>query len=232
MIKVVAFDLDDTLWSVDPVLLRAERVLQTWLGEMVPTLDYDAGRIKNIREELIAQDKSLAYRLTEQRRLTIELVLETHLGQQTAQQLSLDAMEVFLTARNQVDFFQGALETIAEIATSFQLGALTNGNADIARLGLSNHFSFAFSAEEVGAPKPEPDLFHHALSHLGCDPHEMVYVGDDPIKDVDAANSVGLATIWVRGEKQPDPGKTRADQTIEDIRELPAAIRKLVATPP
>ena len=97
-------------------------------------------------------------------------------------------MEIFLTARNEVEFFEGALDTLRNIAQSFQLGAITNGNADIYRLGLNDCFSFAFSAEQVGAPKPAPDLFHAALAHTGCEPAQMVYVGDDPVKDVDAAN--------------------------------------------
>ena len=56
----------------------------------------------------------------------------------------------------------------------------------------------------------------------------MVYVGDDPVKDIDAANKVGLHTIWMRSKDNPVKGETNPDQTIDDIRALPDAIRKLV----
>ena len=156
-------------------------------------------------------------------------MVKSDIPETDAKLLSKRAMEVFLAARNEVVFFEGALESIGAVARDYQLGALTNGNADIERLGLSNHFSFAFSAEQVGAPKPAPDLFLAALEHTGCEPHEMVYVGDDPIRDVDSANKLGLRTIWIRHEARPGPGETHPDQTIDDIRELPAAIELLKA---
>ena len=228
--KVVAFDLDDTLWHVHPVIVRAEQVLRGWLQDTLPNFSYNPELMRSLRDEALKEDASLGHRLTELRRLTIERALASYLNQtEDAEQLSREAMEVFLVARNQVEFFEGALEVIANIANAYQLGALTNGNADIHRLGLGEHFSFAFSAEQVGAPKPAPDLFHRALEHTGCDPHEMLYVGDDPIKDVDAANRVGLGTIWVRGSAKPEPGETAADAVIDDIRQLPEAIRKLAS---
>lgn len=227
-LKVVAFDLDDTLWHVHPVIVRAEQVLRGWLQETLPEFSYDPALMRSLRDEALREDASLGHRLTELRRLTIERALVSQLNQvEEAKRLSREAMEIFLIARNEVEFFDGALEAIASIADAYQLGALTNGNADIHRLGLGKHFSFAFSAEQVGAPKPAPDLFHRALEHTGCDPHEMLYVGDDPIKDVDAANKVGLSTIWVRGNAKPEPGETEADAVIDDIRQLPEAIRKL-----
>ena len=35
-IEVITFDLDNTLWAVEPVLLRAEQVQQDWLREHRP----------------------------------------------------------------------------------------------------------------------------------------------------------------------------------------------------
>lgn len=227
--KVVAFDLDDTLWHVHPVIVRAEQILKNWLHEAAPQFSYDQLAMRSLRDNLLKEDSSLGHRLTELRRQTIERALLEQINHRAdAERLSHEAMEVFLVARNDVEFFEGALEVIASIAEDYRLGALTNGNADIHRLGLSNHFSFAFSAEQVGAPKPAPDLFHKALEHTGCAPEEMIYVGDDPVKDVDAANRVGLKTIWVKGEARPLPGETNADVTIEDIRHLPNALEQLI----
>ena len=186
--------------------------------------------MKHHREQVLAADPGVSHQLTELRRRVIETALRSSgLNTNTARETAGNAMDVFLTARNEVEFFDGALDAIREVAALYQLGALTNGNADITRLGLSEHFSFAFSAEEVGAPKPAPDLFHRALAHTGVQPEEMVYVGDDPIKDVDTANRVGLHTIWVANDARPGPGETEPDQVISDIRELPEAIAAIRA---
>ena len=228
MIRVIAFDLDDTLWEVVPVIKRAELLLANWLEKQVPGYSYETSNLKSIRESLLNEDPTLSYRLTAFRQRLIETSLLSCLDEENAATHAEGAMEIFLTARNEVEFFEGALSTLRNIAKSFQLGAITNGNADIYRLGLDDCFSFAFSAEQVGAPKPAPDLFHRALAYTGCEPSQMIYVGDDPIKDVDAANDVGLHTIWMRAMTKSMGGETNPDETIDDIRALPEAIKKLV----
>jgi HAD superfamily hydrolase (TIGR01509 family) len=230
MIRVIAFDLDDTLWHVHPVIVRAEDKLGTWLSQQVPQLQYDVVSMRQFREQILKEDPSLGHRLTVLRTRVIEsALLNSDIPENESKSLAAAAMEVFLTARNEVAFFDGAIETIEHLAGRFELGALTNGNADIHRLGLAAHFGFAFSAEQVGAPKPAPDLFHAALEHTGCRPEEVVYVGDDPFKDVDAAKSVGLHTIWCRNDARPGPGETAPDQIIDQIRELPEAINQLLS---
>ncbi len=226
MIRVVAFDLDDTLWHVEPVIIKAEKTVSKWLRQQVEGYDMAIEEMRQIRNQLITQDPTLGHRLTELRRQVLhEAIRRT--GHPNAGTTAEQAMEIFLAARNDVSFFDGALETIAHIAPSYTLGAITNGNADIHRLGLGNHFSFAFSAEQVGAPKPEPHLFETALAHTNVAPSEMVYVGDDPIKDVDAANRLGIRTIWMKSTARPKPGDTTPDQTITDIRDLPKALTNL-----
>ena len=228
MIRVIAFDLDDTLWKVGPVITRAELILADWLEKEVPGYAYEPSKLKPVGEILLNADPTLSYRLTAFRQKVIETSLLSYLDSRGAASHAKDAMEIFLTARNEVKFFEGALDTLRKIAQTFQLGAITNGNADIHRLGLNDCFSFAFSAEEVGAPKPAADLFHAALSHTGCVPTQMVYVGDDPVKDIDAANELGLHTVWMRSKGRYAKGQTNPNETIDDIRDLPEAIRKLV----
>ena len=228
MIRVIAFDLDDTLWDVGPVITRAESILANWLESKVPGYSYEPSKLKKIRENLLSEDPKLRHRLTAFRRRLIETSLLSHLDRKSAASHAEGAMKIFLTARNEVEFFEGALDTLRNIAQSFQLVAITNGNADIYRLGLDDFFSFAFSAEQDGIPKPAPNLFQAALTQTGCEPAQMVYVGDDPIKDVDAANAVGLHTIWMRSNSSSIEGKSNPDETINDIRDLPDAIRRLV----
>ncbi|WP_315982217.1 hypothetical protein [Aliamphritea spongicola] len=38
MIKCITFDLDDTLWAVDPVITHANNTLYGWLDEHAPNL--------------------------------------------------------------------------------------------------------------------------------------------------------------------------------------------------
>ena len=229
MIKVIAFDLDDTLWDNRPVLINAEKRLNEWLQDEVPQLNYDVVTMRSFRKDVLAEDPGLAKRITELRRKVIERAMQqSGIESATAYDLSHQAMEVFIIARNDIEFFDGALAAIEILKSRFMLGALTNGNADIRLVGLDEHFSFSYSAEDIGAPKPAPDLFHKALAHTETQPHQMVYVGDDPVLDIDSANEVGLRTIWVRNPKKDKTGMTSADEHIEHVRHLPKAIDRLL----
>jgi putative hydrolase of the HAD superfamily len=228
MLKVIAFDLDDTLWAVKPVIIRAEQRLDAWLSEHVKGLLYDVTGMRELRHGLINDEPALNKQITELRRRIIELaMLKSGRDATEARALSLQAIEIFLVARNDIQLFTGALEAIRALSIDYQLGALSNGNADIRRVGLDEHFDFAFSAEGVGAPKPEPALFEAALSHTGTAPHEMLYVGDDPTLDIDAAKRLGLHTIWLKTPAKPTIDQTKPDETIEHIRDLPAAVQRL-----
>jgi putative hydrolase of the HAD superfamily len=183
-----------------------------------------------LRHELLGEEPDLINKITEfRRRIIMRALQHSDIEVARASELSHQAMAVFLAARNEIVFFEGAMDAIIELSSEFTLGALTNGNANIAQLGLDRYFSFAFSAEEVGAPKPAHNLFDKALAHTGTEPHQMVYVGDDPVLDVDSANIRGLHTIWVKNPAKDKPGTTTADENVDHIKHLPKAVERLLA---
>ena len=231
MIKVIGFDLDDTLWAVKPIIEQAETRLDEWLTANLSEMKYTVTTMRSLREEVLEEMPELLHRITALRRCIIErAMLLSGIGKTDAAHLSNEAMEVFLAARNEIEFHEGAMEAIIELSDRFVLGALTNGNADIDRLGLRPYFSFSFSAEQVGAPKPAPDLFEHALSYTQVSPDEMIYVGDNPVLDIDAANNLGLHTIWINNG-QREPGMTSADVTIDHVRDLKDAVGTIIDYP-
>lgn len=225
MIKVIGFDLDDTLWAVRPVILRAEKKLGEWLSANAPDLKYEMSELGQFREQALKSNPDLRKQITELRRQVILIALEQS---QVSDPISVanEAIEVFLKARNEIEFFDGALEALQALADQYTLGALSNGNADVKRLGLSDVFSFAYSAEQVGAPKPEPALFEAALKHAEVNPEQMIYVGDDPELDVDAANRHGIHTIWLDHGTKP-AGQSSPSETITQIKDLPEAVSRL-----
>jgi|TARA_Y100000310_G_scaffold287350_1_gene312171 putative hydrolase of the HAD superfamily len=227
-IKVLAFDLDDTLWDMRPTLIRAEQKLHEWLKSNCPRISYDPETTRSLRNEVLQEHPELKTSISELRRRVIELALQRSGYTPTeSESYSHEAFEAFLQARNQVLFFDGALDAVRELTQRYLLGTLTNGNADIQRLGLSDYFSFSFSAEQVGAPKPAPNLFHAALEHTGVKAQEMIYIGDHPEFDVGAAHDVGLHTIWVNLNERAFPGEVLPDEEIGQLSDLPAAVGRI-----
>ena len=75
--------------------------------------------------------------------------------------------------------------------------------ADAARLGLTERLDTMVFSEEVGARKPEPEIFLHALDRLGVDPVDALFVGDGLENDVQGAGDVGMTTaqaLWFRAD--------------------------------
>ena len=103
---------------------------------------------------------------------------------------------------------------------------MTNGNADIARLGLDRFFRFAFSAADVGAAKPAPEMFRAALLHTCVMEHQMLHVGDNPIDDIRGAADLGIPTIWVNFEAR-NPEAPPATRVVHRLKDIPTAIDEI-----
>ena len=228
MIKVVAFDLDNTLWSSDPVIRMAETKLNKWLKQNVPQLKYDTTSMRTLRRSVLEKYPDLSWQVTKLRsHIIAKALMLSGIESSSVNKITTAAMKVFLEARNEIELFDGAIDVIKMLVKKYTVGAITNGNADVHRTLLAPYFSFSFTAEEVGSPKPSADIFYHALSYTNCKAHEMIYVGDDPFLDIDAANYLGAHTVLLTNNEHRTSGKTDATEIIRDIRTLPAAISRI-----
>ncbi len=79
-----------------------------------------------------------------------------------------------------------------------------------------------FFTEQIGINKPNPKLYRRALSDLGLNPSRCMYVGDNPIHDIDPANEVGMITVHNRrsGRHATIQGKTEASYVIQEFYQL------------
>ena len=71
-----------------------------------------------------------------------------------------------------------------------------------------------------------------ALEREQLSPEAMIYVGDDPELDVDAAAKLGIHTIWVNqtGFNHAEPSDLiQASAAIDDLMDLPAAVEGIEA---
>jgi FMN hydrolase / 5-amino-6-(5-phospho-D-ribitylamino)uracil phosphatase len=230
-IKVITFDLDNTLWDVEPVLLRAEAAQRDWLLEHRPgTIEpYDHEALWEFKKSVWKRHPELAHQISQIRiQLLYELQLNAGYPEAEAMQGAKQAFEVFLGIRHGVVLYEEALEVIASLAGQYTLGALTNGNADIYKTDAAEYFDFAILAEEVNASKPAPDMFHAAVEKTGASPEQIIHVGDNPEHDIAAARNVGMRTVWMNSQGEEWPGGTRADREIDNLRQLPDAISDIV----
>lgn len=219
-IRALSFDLDDTLWNIWPCIERAEAKLHDWLLAGYPRIaaQFDALALRRLcsdeatRDPAIAHDRSLIRR----RGLTRAAELAGYA------EFALDeAFEVFFAARNQVEFFADALPVLERLAARYPVVALSNGNADLDRIGIAHLFAFHLSAAIVGTQKPHPAMFEQAVARLGLPPAAILHVGDDPEHDVEGARAAGLRAVWVRRDGRDWPhGLAPPEFVIHDLHEL------------
>jgi FMN hydrolase / 5-amino-6-(5-phospho-D-ribitylamino)uracil phosphatase len=223
-VRAVAFDLDNTLWDVDPVIARAEDRWMEWLREHCPRIPerLSLEQMRLARMALAAREPHNAHDFTYLRIASLaEHAREFGYDESIAQQ----AFEVFFAARNQLDFFPDVRPGLERLRTRYALGSLSNGNADLAYIGLADFFAVSLNARGIGAAKPDRRCFETLVSELRLEPHEVIYVGDDPLLDVEAARAAGLPTVWMNRTRQVWPVEVRpADISVSDCIELAAQL--------
>ncbi len=222
----ITFDLDDTLYDNRPVLERAERVLHAWLARRYPRVveHFDITGLRRLRSRVAEAHPHLQHDLSVIRKLTLSQAAQA-CGYED--ELVEPAFQVFLRARNQVQMYADVLPALGALRPRYALGALTNGNADIEQLGLAPLLQFSVCAADVGAAKPNPQIFNEAARRLGTPPEHLVHVGDDPLRDVAGAAAAGLGTIWVNRAGEAWPGGPEADAEVRSLSDLPAVLSRM-----
>jgi len=213
-IRAITLDLDDTLWPVWPTIQRAESVLQQWLTVHAPATAHwlsDPERRKRVREAVNADLAHLSHDLTTLRREAIRRAL---VAAGDSADLCEPAFEVFFAERQRVAFFDDALNALDRLSRRFPVASVSNGNADVHRVGIGHHFQAAITAREVGCKKPDPRIFGHAADALGVPPEAVLHVGDDFELDVLGAHAAGMQTAWINRAGHPVPETSHIRQVV------------------
>ena len=203
-ILALTLDLDDTLWPVLPALERADLAVDAWLQQHYPDVAraWPIAAMRALRAQVAAERLDLAHDFTTQRQLTLQHVFAS-CGIAAA---PVDALwEIYFAARNSVELYPDSLPALKRITARWPLASLTNGNADLQRIGIHTHFAHHICSRDSGMAKPDPRIFLAAAERLGVAPAQILHVGDDPVMDVAGARDAGLRTAWINRAAEPWP---------------------------
>jgi len=207
-------------------------VQQEWLLRHRPGAveAYDHEALWEFKKSVWKRHPQLLHHVSQMRiQMLYELQLAAGYPEDEARSGAHQAFDAFLRERHKVVLYEEALQVVEQLATHYTLGALTNGNADIYKTDAGEYFDFAFLAEDIGASKPHPDMFHAALEKSGVGPAQIIHVGDDPEHDIRGAQDVGMYTVWMNSQGRQWPGGTPADREISNLRQLPQAVAAIAA---
>ena len=212
MIKAVLFDLDGTLlnrdesvrWFIHSQYERLNRIV----GH-IPREKYIKRFIELDQRGYVWKDK--VYQL---------LVEEFQITDITWEELLQDYLVEF---KNHCVSFPNLIPTLEKLKSrDIRLGMITNGRGqfqldNIKGLGIEKYFDTILISEWEGIKKPDPEIFKRALKQLDVSAHQSIFVGDHPINDVKAAQSVGMKGVW---KKDLQWKQVEADYIVDDLAEL------------
>jgi len=223
-VRAICFDLDNTLWKIEPVLMRAERILADWLEARYPLIPrrFSAAEVLEVRASLLREQPHQAHDLSYLRRETIAR-LAAAVGYE--RHMAHEAFAIWHAARNEVEPFAEVVPALEKLKSRFRLATLTNGNANLSVIGLAHHFEVTLSAGALGFAKPDPRAYAGLADALTLKPAEILFVGDEPHADVDGPRTAGMQTVWVNrgGVVWPD-AMPAADACITDLDGLVALL--------
>ena len=115
----------------------------------------------------------------------------------------------FLSGWNNIymDAYPGIGKTLAALKTNYRLVALTNTNAEHAKVwperysDLLIHFAKVFSSHEMKTRKPETESYQTVLNYLQLQSSEIIFLDDNPA-NTKAAETIGIKSILVRSSSQ------------------------------
>jgi putative hydrolase of the HAD superfamily len=118
---------------------------------------------------------------------------------------------------------------VKRLGDRYRLAVVSNGGSrrqrdKLRRAGLGSLLTEVVISEEVDAEKPDPGIFAAALDRVGLAASEVLFVGDDPVRDIAGADAVGLVTCWVSHGRAFPGDLPRPALTIESVEELEQAL--------
>ncbi len=230
-ISLISFDLDNTLWPTKTVISRAERALQSWLKQQHPEareLQLQPSSFLALRKQVVAHRPHLKDQPTALRLKILKTgFMQAGYTEAQAQQAAEAGFAHFIAARNQVNFFPQAIEVLKQLSRRFRLVAITNGNADLQRIGLGHIFAQQYTAEKVGYTKPDVRIFQHMLADQHLRAEQCIHIGDHPEEDIAAAQACGLRTIWANVIQAPWPQHlAKPMYKVQHLHQLPSVINE------
>lgn len=237
-VRVLVFDLDDTLLDERPGRVAGRAALAASVRESAPGLPetrfadaYDRARVAFWRD---AEDH---------RRGRLDLVAaRTEIVHRALRETGFEgevdagaaSRRFFEAATAAQCLMAGALDVLGRARARYdRLVLLTNGARDaqtekIERFGLAGWFDHVQIEGAFGLGKPEPEAFFHAVGAVGATSDEALMVGNNYEHDVLGALGAGLDAVWVDLEGRGIPAEPPSGLcgTIQDIRQLPDLLER------
>ncbi|QFI39487.1 HAD-IA family hydrolase [Moritella marina ATCC 15381] len=202
-IKAMSFDLDDTLYDNVPVVRRAETWMHMHLRSQYPHITHlDRHAWLQLQRQVIHQQPSLVHDVSAIRVACLTALFLRHgHSELDARVIADDIFQQVLAVRSDFVVPENTFAVLSALASKVPLIAVTNGNVDTDKIGLSPFFTAVIKPGNGLRMKPYPDLFTLAADTLALPPQHILHVGDHLKSDVAGAISNGFMSAWFNDQQ-------------------------------
>jgi HAD superfamily hydrolase (TIGR01509 family) len=229
-IKCITFDLDDTMWSIYPIIARAEGRFLEWLSIQLPTIanQLTSEELSIHRNTYFKRYPELHHDLSLLRKSWMASLMQEYGHEEKLVENHVEeGFAIFCKERNNLTLFDNVETVLEKLKTQYRTGAVTNGNANLKTIGIDHHFDFYLTSAQIGYSKPHPIMFKATATSAQCRPEEILHIGDDPIRDVEGAALAGFKTVWFNLHEKTWQGPIEPDAIVEGWEELPDVVARL-----
>lgn len=197
-IKAITFDLDDTLYDNSMIVERAEEELIKKLQQYEQLHHITLADFHAEKKALVVKNPEIYHDVIVWRIETIKsLLANSKLSMLKITNIVDESLAVFTFWRHKMQVPQITHTLLTKLAAKYPLGVITNGNVEIAKIGLNDYFQFSLRGGADGRSKPFPEIFDLAAQKLAIRPHQILHVGDNLFTDVNGAINSGLLACWI-----------------------------------
>ncbi len=221
MIKVIFFDIDDTLYNSTELAYHARmNAILAMIDAGLP--EKDPKKVYTILKKIV---KKYGSNYPQHFKHLLE---DTN----TPYNPAIIAAGVAAYHDTKLSFIKPFPETIPTLLKlrelGYFLGIISEGLPvkqweKLIRLGLTHFFKKVLISESVGVDKSTKRLYEIALKSMECEANEAVMIGDKPDKDIASAKAAGLHTVLISRVRK----RSSAEYRISGLVELPGILERI-----
>lgn len=220
-ITTISFDVDGTLWDFETFTRRALRQTLVELSNHDPRAasHLNVDMMIGIRDQTHADMWGTVNDLDAIREESMCRALR-EVGRPN-DELGAHLTRYYFQRRNEArTLFPDVRPTLEELAPHYSLGLLSNGNSRAKLLGIGDLVSFeVFSQDYDAMDKPDPRIFQITMRDAGCEPHQLLHVGDSLENDAWGALNAGAVPAWL--DRDGSGLENQPFAVISSLAELP-----------
>jgi putative hydrolase of the HAD superfamily len=217
--KAILFDLDNTLYEYEPAHKEAMKKVYEFLRKDLKISYKKFVTLFNLSRHEIHQELSgtasshnrILYfqRLIEKIKNTIEpkIILKLYEIYWNSFLKSMKLRKDVVPTLRELKKRGLKIAIVSDLTTKIQL-------KKIKKLKITQYVDYLVTSEEAGSEKPHSIMFLLALNKLNLLPQEVLMVGDNRVADIEGANSLGIDTILIGGNKTK---KNKLDYSLPDF---------------